>query len=551
MIKNVLLLTKISTKNILENLKIFDKKEKKINKKSIYVWFIFIVIIAIAYLSKEILDILKDYGQEYIFLDALFVIIMIIMFMQSIISCMNILYFSKDIENFLIFPIKPRELLLSRIHTLLNILYITECIFLVIPLILYGTATMAGYAYYFSIILVFLLLPIFPAIFVNIVFLIVLKIKKGIKNKNIFQSVMTLIFISIIILFEVIFIKSIISTNGNYEEIGVNTDNILQHINQTMIIVNPIINILEQNQVFINILKVIGVYAIMYSILLIIGNKVYIQNILKTREYYKRKEKKIINLEKTCKQQKVFKAYIKNDLKSLYGNTTFFMQMVYPIFVIITTIMIFSITFRFVSMAKNQELYDLISNLNLNLEGVCIAIGIAQIIYSFSNISITAISRQGKNAVFMKYIPINLYKQFVLKNIPQFLVNILISIILVLAIKIIFMAVSWIQIAEILLICMVVGMLNSYLMLIVDIKKPQINWSTELEVFKQNSNKIFQYVWTIEVVLLLMYIKNIFENININIAMLIIFLFFTAIILILDRYARVQIKKNKLFKNII
>ena len=47
MIKNIILLTKISTRNFLENYDLFKKDERKINKKSIYFWLILIVIIAI------------------------------------------------------------------------------------------------------------------------------------------------------------------------------------------------------------------------------------------------------------------------------------------------------------------------------------------------------------------------------------------------------------------------------------------------------------------------------------------------------------------------
>ena len=91
MIKNILLLTKISTRNFLQNLNLLDKKTKKINKKSMYVWLIVIVVLAIAFVSNEVLNILEDYGQMPLFLNVLFTIAIIIMFMQTIIASMNIL----------------------------------------------------------------------------------------------------------------------------------------------------------------------------------------------------------------------------------------------------------------------------------------------------------------------------------------------------------------------------------------------------------------------------------------------------------------------------
>lgn len=547
MIKNIILLTKISTRNVFENFKIFDKKG--INKKSIYVWLIVVVLIAITYLSNEILNVLEDYGQINIFLDVLFAMIMIIMFMQIIISCMNTLYFSKDIDNFLIFPIKTKELLLSRIFTMLNMSYLTEGIFLLIPLILYGTFTMAGSTYYFSVMIAFLLLPMFPVLLVSSVFLIIVNLKKQIKNRNQFQIVVTILFIAIIVLLEVLFMKCIISTNVDYQEIGSSLESIVTKVNASMLIVNPLIHVLEQTNILVNLLKVLGIYAIMYIILLFIGNKMYIKNILKTKEYYKQKIKKKVDLEKTCKLQNISKAYIKNDFKSLFGNTIFFIQIIYPVCITIIMIMVIAISFRLGSMANNQELYDLIAELKLNREGICIILGVCQIVFSFINISISAISRQGKSAIFMKYIPIDLHKQVLLKNVPQSFISCIISIDLLIAIKMVFISVSWINIICLLPICIAMGILNSYIMLIVDIKRPIMNWNTEMEVLKQNGNKIFQYVWTIVVVLILMYAYNILKNTYM--LMLILFILFTGVWMILDKYVKIQNKKNKLFKNII
>ena len=547
MIKNIILLTKISTRNVFENFKIFDKKG--INKKSIYVWLIVVVLIAITYLSNEILNVLEDYGQINIFLDVLFAMIMIIMFMQIIISCMNTLYFSKDIDNFLIFPIKTKELLLSRIFTMLNMSYLTEGIFLLIPLILYGTFTMAGSTYYFSVMIAFLLLPMFPVLLVSSVFLIIVNLKKQIKNRNQFQIVVTILFIAIIVLLEVLFMKCIISTNVDYQEIGSSLESIVTKVNASMLIVNPLIHVLEQTNILVNLLKVLGIYAIMYIILIFIGNKMYIKNILKTKEYYKQKIKKKVDLEKTCKLQNISKAYIKNDFKSLFGNTIFFIQIIYPVCITIIMIMVIAISFRLGSMANNQELYDLIAELKLNREGICIILGVCQIVFSFINISISAISRQGKSAIFMKYIPIDLHKQVLLKNVPQSFISCIISIDLLIAIKMVFISVSWINIICLLPICIAMGILNSYIMLIVDIKRPIMNWNTEMEVLKQNGNKIFQYVWTIVVVLILMYAYNILKNTYM--LMLILFILFTGVWMILDKYVKIQNKKNKLFKNII
>ena len=551
MIKNIMLLTKISTRNFLQNLNILDKNTKKINKKSMYVWMLIVIIIAIAFVSNEVLNILEDYGQMQIFLNVLFTIAIIIMFMQTIIASMNILYFSKDIEYFLPMPIKAKELLLSKVNTMINILYGTELLFMLIPLILYGVSTTASFSYYVYVIVTLLLLPIFPAVFVSIITLIIMKFIKTIKNKNMFQMIVTLFFVFLIVLAEVLFIKGITSTQLDSETIGINAMNISENINRSMVVINPLLCILKQDQVVINLLKVIGIYAVMYVILIEIGKKTYIKNILKTTGYNKGKHKQKVDFETQCNPQNLSKAYIKNEFKNFMKNAIFFMQTIYPISMMMVMFIVITIYFKIGMIEKNQELANLLGGMHLTIEGVCLILGIIQVVCSMVNISITAISRQGPNAIFMKYIPINLYKQFLLKNVPQVTIDMVISGIVVILSKIIFPAVSIGSLILTFLVSILLIIVNSFLMLIVDIKRPILDWKAEIDVFKQNQNKIFQYVWTITVVVLLMYIKRAFENINLYIGILATFILFLFILMIIHIYVKKQIKTHKLFKNII
>ena len=551
MIKNIILLTKISTRNFLQNLNLLDRKTKRINKKSMYVWLLIVVILAITFVSNEMLNMLEDYGQMSIFLNILFTIAIIIMFMQTIIASMNILYFSKDLEYFLPMPIKAEELLLSKVNTIINILYGTELLFMLIPLLLYGISTTASLSYYIYVLLALILLPIFPVLLITIITFLIMKFIKKIKDKNKFQIIITIFFIFLIAFAEVLFIKTIISPQFDYDQIGVNANRIAETINHSMIVVNPLISILNKNQVFINLAKVIVIYAILYVILIGIGKRTYIKNIFKATEYNKSKHKKKVNFESQCKIQKPLTSYVKNEFKNLIKNAIFFMQTIYPICLIMIIFVFLTIYFKVGIIAKNEELSGLLGEMNLTIEGVCIILGIIQVLCSLINISITAISRQGSNAIFMKYIPISLYKQFLLKNVPQIIISMMISIIILILCKILFPIISIMNLVLVFIISMVLGMINSFLMLIVDIKRPKLDWKAEIDVFRQNENKIFQYVWTITVVVLLMYIKRLFENMNLYIAILSTFIIFTVIFIIINMYVKKQINKNKLFKKVI
>ena len=551
MIKNILLLTKISIRNYWENFNLFDEKNKKINKKSIYVWLLLIVIVAITYLSNEILKTLDKYDQLEIFPNILFSLVMIIMLIQTIIASMNILYFSKDLEILLSMPIRTEELLLSRTNTIINILYGMEILLMLIPLILYGIYIMVPIYYYMYLIFVLILLPIFPTLLVSIVTLICLNFIKFIKNKNKSQIITTLLLIAWIVLIEIVFIKGIISDQDNQELMKLNLNNISEKINSSFIIIKPLISMLNNQQVFFNLLKVILVYIIMYAVLIYIGKKVYIKDILKTTVYSKSRHKENAKFDLKCKIQNPLKAYTKNEFKALFRHAIFFMQTIYPILLTMCMLIFLVIYFKISVIPENPEMFESLNGMHLTIEGVCIILGIIQILSSFINISITSISRQGKNAIFMKYIPINLYKQFLLKNVPQILVSSMISIIIVVLAKILFPLITVLQLILLIVIGIIMSCINSFLMLVVDLKRPILDWKTEMDVFKQNGNKIFQYVWTIVVILLLMYIRKLCEDFNIYIGVSAIGIVFLMILIIINIIVKKQIKEHKLFKNII
>lgn len=243
---------------------------------------------------------------------------------------------------------------------------------------------------------------------------------------------------------------------------------------------------------------------------------------------------------------------IKNKYKKnkIIKNPTFFIQCIFQyIFIIVILLLIINLFFPIIMDTFENE--DYINELGINnfaLQCICIAIGIIQIIYTLGNISITSISRDGKNAVVMKYIPVSLYKQFLWKNFPQIVINIIpiIGMIVVVAINI--PKISILYYLEGIIIAMLLNIINSFLLIIFNLKKPYLDWATEISAIKDNRGKLYQYVITICTILILAYFTKVFKDVNIHVSLtiIIIVLLITLIVLI------VFIKKNinKLFEKI-
>ena len=551
MLKNIILLTKISARNLLENYDLLKRGENRLNKKSIYLWLVLIVLVVITLLSNQVIDMLQDIGQVEIFPNILISLVTIIMFMQTIIVSINVLYFSKDIESVLSLPIKSEELLISKINTILTILYSTEIIFALIPLILYGISNIMGISYYITMLIVLILLPILPVMVITLIALLVMKFIRNIKHKNAFQIFITLIFIVMIIVAEVLAVNWLTLNQEDYSQIGINLKTLADNINKSFVVVDPLVLILHQQNILINLIKVITAYLVLVILVIFIGKKTYLKNILKIMAYNKNKVIKKVNYDSQCKQKSVYKSYIKNEFDNLFKNAIFFMQTIYPVCMTLISLIFLATYFKLGIVDKVAELSEMLTDLHLNIEGVCIILIIAQVLYSLVSISITSLSRMGKNAIFIKFIPVDFYKQFLMKNIPQIIVNVILLLVVLICAKVFFSLITVFELLFIFVLGVILSVLNSYLMLIVDIKRPTLNWSAEIDVFKQNGNKVFQYVWTIAVVVILMYIRKACETVNLYIGFLAIFVVFALILFIVDRYVRKGIKNNKLFKNVI
>ena len=141
-----------------------------------------------------------------------------------------------------------------------------------------------------------------------------------------------------------------------------------------------------------------------------------------------------------------------------------------------------------------------------------------------------------------------MYKQFLYKSFPQIVLNLCITIVALGVIWYVLPQINWVYILMLFVIATVINFINSYLMLIVDLRRPNLDWNTEYAVVKKSDNKFFQYAFMIVNVLILMYIATFFKEINIMVALVAEFLIYLLVFIILDRC----IKKwqSKLFNKI-
>ena len=566
MIRKIVRLSKIFIKDYFNNLYIFNKETKKIKMNSAFTWLIIIIIVSITLGSAKIIDFLYSVGQEILFFKIYLPFLATIFMLQAVLVCCNVFFFSKDLEYILPLPIKPIELLLSKFNNVISITYCMEAIFLVIPLIVYGIITIKLPIYYLIMILVIIIFPIFFVGIVSIIMLIVMQLTRFIKNKDIFQILLVMVLTMLIISVESYLIKDIFSRNIVDIEIDENSEiqsaNIsmdilnakIDKLNNYFVVINPSLNLLTNfkwTNIIIQFAKIILIDLIIFSVFIVCGKVLYLKNILKNIEYINVKKDKNKITNKKYKKYKVKNSYIINEIRKVVKNPTFFLQCIFQ-YILFVIVLLMLINFIFPMIIDNFRQEDYINKLgydNFVLQCMCILLGILQIIITFGNLSITAISRDGSSAMVTKYIPVALTKQFVWKNIPQVIINLIpiIGTIIVIFRNIpgisIYYYIVWIILA------MLLNIINCLVMSIIDFKRPKLDWLSESALLKDNRNKSYQYVTAIINILILIYFTKIFSDVKITISLFSIMLFFSIILILIIIYIKKNI--NKIFSKII
>ena len=437
-------------------------------------------------------------------------------------------------------------------------LYFSEGIITVVPLTLYGMMSSSSFIYYLWELLIIAIYPIFVAGIVSILTFILMRFSKFIRNKEVFQVITALLLVTVILVLEFSLTKQLFNIESNEQALGqmISLQDRMQNVNKMFLITSPTIKMLTNPQkatAIIEFISIVGVCSIELVVFLLIGKTTYIKDILRNIVSKGKiaKANKRINISKKAKQKSITKAYVLKEIKLLLRNPSFFMQCIYPVIMLLISciILVFRIYPVIIEAMQDDEIKHAIENLKFNSEVVCDILIALQVMFSISNISLTAISRDGKDAALIKYIPIELYKQFIYKNIPQFVINMLISIIILGLIWYVIPSIKAIYILSIFVTSIFINLINCYLMLIVDLRRPNLDWATEEAVVKKSDNKLFQYALMIVNILLLLYIATIFKEKNLTYYLVCEISLYAVIFVIIDRCVKKW--QRKLFNKII
>lgn len=485
-------LTKVLIKNSFQKYNENNKNKSIVGKVILYIILGAYLMGIFAFLSYGLITTLKQVNQETMFIGIFFLGLALLTIIQSIISATNIFYFSKDIEYILPLPLKPKEILISKLNVILITEYIMEIIFAITPITLYGIITGQGVLFYIISLLVLLVFPIISILIATFIIMIIMSFSKGAKNKDRFRLIAPLIGIILAVI-----MSFSLSGTSNYSEDDLlnalkQANSMVEMVSDNLPIIKPAINAIV-NSSFIEFLKLLIITAILYILFILLGNKIYFRGVVGNLSSGTKKGKKIKL--KDIKANTVRKSYVLKEFKTLLKNPIFFIQCVLPsVLMPVIFLGIFIVSLN--SNNSQETLNEFKSVLGNYIEtpiGLAVIISVTEFLTSMLYIAPTAISRDGQNAIFMKYIPISYYKQLIYKGIPNIFFGTITSI-MVMAFIYILAKPSILFLATIFVINLILLILQTLLMELVDLRKPKLEWTTEYAVVKQNLNLFWPVV---------------------------------------------------------
>ena len=537
----VIKLTKIFLKNSFSNMDARMGISTKSKSKIIVYGLLFLYFAGlIIFLGYNLLDGLIAIHQETIFVGMILFMIFGLGIIQTIFSSINILYFTKDSEYLLPLPLKPYQIILARTNVMLIAEYVIIFLIGFIPLVMYGILTGAGIVYYLTMILAVILVPILPVLLISMLIMFIMSFARLTKNRNRFQLFATLLVLAIIIAIS-------ISTSGMKQDLTneemaqmvVQANGMIELVKGYVPTVDYLMEALTTNSLFtaiVEVLKTLGITIIGFIVYMLIAQKIYFKglvgNLFGGGASSSNKE---IN-QKEYRNSKLYKSYVGKEFKNMARNPVFLMQCLIPA-VLIPIIMVVVVYAGLNSDGMGlEQITQMIQQMSTNTFFIaCIILGVIQFFTMFIYISITAISRDGENAVFMKYIPVSLYKQYMYKIIPNIIMNI-VTIIITLGMAEYLLRLPAITLIALFIVATIMGILQSIAMIIVDLKRPKLNWDSEYAVAKQNLNLVFPVLLAMVNIVILVGCVYLLKDINVYMGIGIIGILYIAATVITNKY---------------
>lgn len=494
-----LVLTKILLKNggasVKQSVKNVMSRKRQMLISVIVVAAFIPMIMGIGEFTSLIFDSLAMLGQQGLILALALPAAAFIIFFFGIAYIINTFYYSMDIENLLHLPLKPTEILGAKFAVVLVYEYLTESVLLIPILAVYGYKNGESALFYLAAAGVLLMLPVIPLAAAAALDMVIMRFTNLAKNKDLFRNIggVLAILLALGMNFYIQRFASSTTDPAKIMELLNEGNNSLVKLTSsffpsTILAVNSLV--LDDAGKMLYLAIFAAATAAAYAVFLVLGKLLYFKGVIGVSETSSRRRAlSSRELGKGTRASHVVYSYAVKELRLLFRTPVYFlncilMNFLWPLFLMLP----------FVAQPSGPD--NDMSQLLPYVQGpgaepviVLVFLVLGIFITASNMITSTAISREGRNLFFMKFIPVDYSKQLLGKVLSGAAMG-LVGMVMMVPAALFLIGIN----AYVTLIGLAVSIpgifFSAILGLIVDVAMPKLNWDTEQRAVKQNFNGV-------------------------------------------------------------
>lgn len=444
-------------------------------------------------LITEMYKPLAMFGMEELLLKLLLFGASFIVLIFGFFYVMSVFYYSSDIENYLYLPVKPGSLVLAKFMVVAFYEVLSTLVLFYPSFVAFGIMDSQGGAYYLKTLLALIILPIAPLAIIAILTMILMRFSKIFRNKDRFTLISSLLGIGMAL-----------SVSSLMQRLTTGLDNgipvILQEEGTVFNILSAVFPAatLMHKAIFgsipiflLNTALSLAVCAVFIFLFYQIGNLFYIDGAKGLKETGVRR-KSLTQKEMTAstRSRSTVLAIASKEMKTLLRTPPYFLNCI-----LVSLIMPLFLFFPLIFGGTLDELTAELGGGNFDqirqfITPDMVIVGIMALMAAYAGLNLiaaTAITREGSNFSFMKYIPVPYRTQLLGKILPALAVEMAgVLILLIPAVILLRLSIPAVVIG------LILGLLLSILldlgMITLDVIKPVLTWTTEQKAVKQNFN---------------------------------------------------------------
>ena len=529
-------LIKACLSNDMSLFKINVKNKKKVMQIIIPLLLTIVIMVAIGSYADMFIEPLLPTGNAQIVLSLFVFVTFLFTLMEGIYKSGDLLFKCKDDNLLLSLPISKRTVMFVRIFKfyLFELLY--NSLFLVPAIAVYAYYVHPSFSYYIVSLLMLILLPIIPIVLSCILGIITSSLSSKFKHKNLFQILISFIFIGVIMFFS----SNMESYINKFAENANSINDIITKIYYPAGLYATLVTDFD----IIKLLIFMGINIIIFAGLILIFSNFYFKINTRSKSVNRNKLTDITR----NKRKSITSSIISKEFKKIFTTPVLVINAIFGLimFLLLTIAIIY----------KSDGLVESLLNSNINISKEIIysyipIVNIILIIFGsfMSSITSSLISLEGKSLMILKILPVNPIK-IIMAKVYTAIIIMLPFILVGDVLLIVYFKYSILMILLVLIASLIIPTTAELLGIIVNLKYPKLNATNDTEIVKQSTSSFISVLAGMMICGISIYgiFKLLIAKINIYIIMLGILLLFTIILLLF--YIFIKKKGTYIFNKI-